>query len=191
MRKEMDTMPWEGAFLLWIQEVVRCAVLDPIFSVYTSLGNAGLLFIGAAVLMIFFKKTRRAGIFALLAMALGFLCTNVVLKNLVARPRPWLTVEGLIPLVAEHDPNSFPSGHTCAAFAAAGVWMRTLPKTWAKWTALAAAILMGVSRLYVGVHFPTDVLAGLAVGLICSQIVYYLGNRVLKNRLENGGNNAV
>ncbi|MEG0441462.1 MAG: phosphatase PAP2 family protein, partial [Oscillospiraceae bacterium] len=87
--------------------------------------------------------------------------------------------------------NSFPSGHTCAAFAAAGVWMRTLPKTWAKWTALAAAVLMGFSRLYVGVHFPTDVLAGLAIGLICSQIVYYLGNRILKSRLENGGNNAV
>ncbi|MEG0825422.1 MAG: phosphatase PAP2 family protein [Oscillospiraceae bacterium] len=184
-------MPWEGAFLLWIQEVVRCTVLDPIFSIYTSLGNFGLLFIGAAAVMLLFKKTRKAGLFALFAMALGFLCTNVVLKNLVSRPRPWLTVEGLIPLVAEHDPNSFPSGHTCAAFAAAGVWMRTLPKTWAKWTALASAILMGFSRLYVGVHFPTDVLAGLAIGLICSQIVYYLGNRVLKNRLENGGNNAV
>ncbi|MEG1429970.1 MAG: phosphatase PAP2 family protein [Oscillospiraceae bacterium] len=184
-------MPWEGAFLLWIQEVVRCTVLDPIFSIYTSLGNFGLLFIGAAAMMLLFKKTRKAGLFALLAMALGFLCTNVVLKNLVSRPRPWLTVEGLIPLVAEHDPNSFPSGHTCAAFAAAGVWVRTLPKTWAKWTALAAAILMGFSRLYVGVHFPTDVLAGLAIGLICSQIVYYLGNRIWKSRLENGGNNAV
>ncbi|MEG0321434.1 MAG: PAP2 family protein, partial [Oscillospiraceae bacterium] len=92
--------------MLWIQEFIRCAILDPVFSVYTTLGNAGLLFIGAAVVMIFFKRTRKAGFFALLAMALGFLCTNVVLKNLVARPRPWLTVEGLVPLVAEHDPNS-------------------------------------------------------------------------------------
>ena len=89
--------------------------------------------------MLIFPKTRRAGLLALLAMALGFLCTNVVLKHLVARPRPWLVVEGLIHLVAEDDPHSFPSGHTCAAFAAASVWW------WGAWWALDAASWCGCS----------------------------------------------
>ncbi|MEG2420918.1 MAG: phosphatase PAP2 family protein [Oscillospiraceae bacterium] len=179
----------EGAILLWIQEVLRCGILDPILSVYTQLGNGGLLFIALALGMLFFPKTRKAGVLALLAMALGFLCTNVVLKNLVGRVRPWLTVEGLIPLVAEHDPNSFPSGHTCAAFAAAGVWMKTLPTRWAKWVALGGAILMGFSRLYVGVHFPSDVLVGAAIGLLASFAVcalWYWAEQMRNKKRKDG-----
>ena len=98
----------------------------------------------------------------------------MVLKHLVARPRPWLTVEGLNFLVVENDPNSFPSGHTCAAFAAAGVWFRTLPRKWMQWTAVVLAALMGFSRLYVGVHFPSDVVAGCLVGLLCAWLAWLL-----------------
>ena len=158
----------DGAVLLWIQEFVRCAVLTPLLTAYTQLGNGGVLWIVLSVVMLCFRKTRLAGVMSLTAMLLGLLCTNVVLKHLVARPRPWLTVEGLSFLVVENDPNSFPSGHTCAAFAAAGVWFRTLPRKWMRWTAVVLAVLMGFSRLYVGVHFPTDVIAGCAVGCFCA-----------------------
>ena len=108
----------DGGVLLWIQEFLRCTVLNGLFQVYTKLGDAGMLWIAVSVLMLCFRKTRKAGLASLLAMLLGLLCTNVALKHLVGRTRPWLTVEGLVPLVAEHDPNSFPSGHTTAAFAA-------------------------------------------------------------------------
>lgn len=101
-------------------------------------------------------------------MLFGLLCTNIVLKHLVGRVRPWLVVEGLTRLVAEHDPNSFPSGHTCAAFAAGATWARYAKKRWLKGLCIAQAVLMGFSRLYVGVHFPSDVLAGCAVGLSCA-----------------------
>lgn len=84
---------------------------------------------------------------------------------------------GLVPLIAENDPNSFPSGHTCAAFAAAGAWCRTLPRRWMKRAAVALAALMGFSRLYVGVHFPSDVLAGLCVGLLSSALAWLLWRR--------------
>ena len=156
----LDTLlSLDGAVLLWIQEFVRCELLTPLLSLYTQLGNAGIVWIVLSVVMLCFRKTRKAGALSLVAMLFGLLCTNVALKHLVARPRPWLTVEGLNFLVVENDPNSFPSGHTCAAFAAAGVWFRTLPKTWMRWTALVLAVLMGFSRLYVGVHFPSDVTA--------------------------------
>ena len=163
----------EGSVLLWIQETVRCAFLDPLMTVYTQLGNAGLMWIVLGVLMLFFPKTRKAGLAGVVALICSLLCTNVILKHLVSRPRPWLVVEGLIPLVAEGDPNSFPSGHTSAAFAAAMAWRKTLPEKWMGRTALGLAVLMGLSRLYVGVHFPSDVLCGMLVGLFCGWMGWY------------------
>lgn len=154
----------DGGILLWIQEHLRAPVQDTAISFYTTLGNAGLLFIVLALLMLFWKKTRKAGITALLALAVGFVCTNLILKHLVSRPRPWLEVAGLLPLVQEGDPNSFPSGHTTAAFAFACALWRAAPRAWMKWAALAAAVLMGFSRLYVGVHYPSDVLGGVLIG---------------------------
>lgn len=160
----------EGSFLLWIQECLRCPLVDPFVEVYTQLGNSGLLWIALSLLMLCSKRTRKAGAVALLAMFCGLLCTNILLKHLFMRPRPWLTVEGLTYLVVEKDPNSFPSGHTCAAFAAAGAWARFLPKKrkWMGAAGLVLAALMGLSRLYVGVHFPSDVLCGMLVGLFCA-----------------------
>lgn len=171
----------DGAILLWIQTFLR-GLLDPVVCFYTHLGDAGLLWIALSLVFLCFPKTRRAGLFGLAALALGFLCTNVVLKHLVARPRPWLTVEGLTPLVREGDPNSFPSGHTCSAFAAAGAWFRTLPERWMGVAALVFAAAMGFSRLYVGVHFPSDVLVGGLIGFACGQAVWLLCGKVQERR---------
>lgn len=157
----------DGAALLAIQDI-RVEFLNPVVEAFTSMGNLGLLFIVLSVLMLFGKKTRKAGFFALLAMLFGMLCTNVTLKHLVARPRPWLDVPGLIHLVNEPDPNSFPSGHTCAAFSACMVWAEVLKERWQKWAAVILAFCMGLSRLYVGVHYPTDVLVGAIVGCLCA-----------------------
>ena len=164
----------DGAALLWIQEALRCTVLDPFFQFYTKLGDVGMLWIVLSLLMLCTKRTRRAGLLGLCAIVVGFLCTNVALKHLFSRTRPWLVVTGLVPLVAEHDPNSFPSGHTCAAFAAALTWRHTLPRRWMRNTGLVLAVLMGFSRLYVGVHFPTDVLVGGAVGALCALLVLWI-----------------
>ena len=170
-------MNWDGAVLLWIQNVLRGGGLDSLMTAFTHLGDSGVLFLVAAIGMLCFPRTRRAGQVALTAIVIGFLCTNVVLKHLVSRPRPWLDVAGLIPLIEEADPNSFPSGHTCAAFAFAGAALCTLPVRWGKALALGAAVLMGLSRLYVGVHYPTDVLAGAAVGLLAGWIAVLLWKR--------------
>lgn len=174
----------EGAVLLAIQEI-RLEWLDPLVERYTSLGNLGLLWIILSVAMLCWRPTRRAGAASLAAMALGLLCTNVVLKHLVARERPWLNVAGLIPLVNEPDPLSFPSGHTCAAFASASAWWGTLPKGWMKGAGLVLAVCMGLSRLYVGVHYPTDVLAGALVGALCGWAACRAVRRLGEGRLTH------
>lgn len=156
----------EGPFLLWVQEFLRQPWLSPIVAFYTKLGDQGIIWIAACLLLLLWPKTRRAGIAGAWALILSLLCTNVILKHLFTRPRPWLVLEGLFPLVAEADPNSFPSGHTSAALSCAATWWRYLPQFW-RLAAAVCAVLMGLSRLYVGVHFPTDVLCGILVGLFC------------------------
>ena len=161
----------DGAALLAIQSL-RLEVLNPLVEGFTSLGNAGLLWIVLSLAMLFWKPTRKAGVLALVSLLLGLLCTNVLLKHLVGRERPWLHVAGLIPLVDERDPNSFPSGHTCAAFAAGMSWVRALPRRWMRVLSAVLAVCMGLSRLYVGVHYPSDVLAGALVGSFCAWLAW-------------------
>lgn len=168
----------EGDVLLWIQNSLRCGLLNGWFAFYTKLGDAGLLWILLSAVMLFHPKTRKAGLLGLGAMVMGLVCTNLVLKPLVHRTRPWLVVEGLTALVAEHDPHSFPSGHTCSAFAAACAWRLCLPKRWLGNVGLVLAALMGFSRLYVGVHFPTDVLVGALVGCLCGWAVWLACRRM-------------
>mgnify|MGYP000724326482 CR=1 FL=1 len=119
----------DEAVLLWIQEAVRQAWLDPVVKAFTTLGNAGILWIVLSVAMLFWRPTRKAGLLAGCALIFSLLFTNLGLKLIFTRPRPYTVVEGLIPLLTSGDPNSFPSGHTCAAFSAGLVWARTLPKT--------------------------------------------------------------
>lgn len=180
-------MAMDGGVLLWIQDNLR-GLLDPVVRAYTHLGDAGMLWIILTVLLLIPRRTRKAGVVSAIALLLSLLCTNVVLKHLVARPRPWLDVAGLIPLVAEHDPNSFPSGHTSAALAAACAWWRTLPAKWMRVGTMVLAVLMGLSRLYVGVHYPTDVLAGAVVGVFCGWAAWKLWG-TLEPRLSGLGKN--
>lgn len=153
--------------LVWIAENVRCALLDPFMKLYTQLGNTGVLFIVLGILMLFFKRTRKAGFSALCAMLIGLIVVNFTIKPLVSRPRPWLVIENFINLTPEHDPNSFPSGHTNAAFAFALAVCMSAPRRWMKVAAVCMAVVMGLSRLYVGVHFPSDVLMGAVIGSLC------------------------
>lgn len=153
--------------LAWIAEHVRCALLDPFMKLYTQLGNTGMLFIVLGLAMLLWKPTRKAGCSVLCAMLIGLVAVNFTIKPLVSRPRPWLVMEGFVNLVPEHDPNSFPSGHTNAAFAFALAVCMSAPKRWMKITAVCMAAVMGLSRLYVGVHFPSDVLAGAVIGSLC------------------------
>lgn len=167
----LDTLLQLDGQLLTAIQGLRMAWLDPVVSIYTKLGDAGILWIALSLAMLLYKPTRRAGTLALGAMILGLLVTNITIKPLVERPRPWLGWP-ILPLVTEKDPNSFPSGHTCAAFAAGLSWARALPWRWGRIAAPVLAALMGLSRLYVGVHYPTDVLAGAVIGTLCAWVAW-------------------
>lgn len=175
-------MLWEETFLLWIQEYLRSEFLTEFFVPFTHLGDSGMLFIVMGILLLCIPKTRKIGLAVLTALLIGALITNVTLKPLVDRARPWLVIEQLWVLVGSGagDP-SFPSGHTTAAFAFGGaVLFSTVKKRW-KALALMLAVLMGFSRLYVGVHYPTDVLGGCLVGLLAG----WLSWQFWKNKKMN------
>ena len=145
-----------------IQHTFACGFLDALMPWITRLGNGGAIWILAAVLLLFRKKYRRNGILLLCGLLCGVLIGNVVLKHLVARPRPcWLRPEFQLLLAVPKD-FSFPSGHTLSSVIAVGCLARTDRRLGA--VAIPLAALIAFSRLYLFVHFPSDVLASVVLG---------------------------
>ena len=172
-------LDFDAGILLFIQEYIRQDFLTPFVKFITHLGDAGWFWIALSVVLLFFKKTRRAGITALLALLIGALITNVALKNLVARIRPYEVIEDLHLLIEKQSDYSFPSGHTCASFAAGLVYLKMLPRRYGV-AAILLAVLIAFSRLYVGVHYPTDILGGILVGSFAAWAAYRLSERIGK-----------
>lgn len=173
----------DGEILLFLQEAVRNPILDPVMKVITTLGNAGILWIVLTVLLLIFPKTRRIGWMSACALLFSLLINNILLKNLVARTRPYYVVEGLIPLIKKPTEFSFPSGHAGSSFASACVLYRRLPKKFGV-PILILAVLISFSRLYVGVHYPSDVLAGALTGWICSRLGEWIAGLVERRSLS-------
>ena len=162
-------MPWDGQFLIWLQENVRTDFLTPVMKLITHLGDKGIFWILIAIVMLFFKKTRPLGIMAGIALVFSVLINNALIKPNVGRIRPYEVVDGLKLLIErQHDP-SFPSGHSGASFAAAVVFLVKGPKKIGI-PAIIMAALIAFSRLYVGVHYPTDVICGIITGTCCALI---------------------
>lgn len=156
-------MDLDSGFLMYIQEFMRNDAATRTFRGITTLGNAGAVWIAISLLLLVPKKTRRIGCMGLLALVLSLLFNNMLLKHLIARSRPYDCIRGLIPLITPPTDYSFPSGHTAASFAVGVLLFRKLPKRYGI-PALVLAALIGFSRLYLGVHYPSDVLAGALLG---------------------------
>lgn len=154
--------------LEWIASNLQCAFLDAVMPIITLLGDAGIFWIGVAVVLLFIPKYRKVGLGMGAALIMGLLVCNVTMKPLFARPRPYdyqlLHFGKEIPLLieAQHD-FSFPSGHTLASFEAATVLAIHNKKMGIP--ALLLACLIAFSRLYLYVHYPTDVLFSVAMGI--------------------------
>lgn len=152
----------------WIAAYLWCPFLDAVMPVITLLGDAGIFWIAIAVVLLFFPKTRKVGLGMGAALILGLLVCNLTLKPLTARIRPYdyqlqhFGVHIKLLIEAQHD-FSFPSGHTIASFEAATVLLIHSKK--AGIPAMILACLIAFSRLYLYVHYPTDVIASVILGI--------------------------
>ena len=169
----------EGAILMWIQNHLRCATLNPVMIVITSLGNGGAFWIALTVLLLIFRRTRRIGVYCAASMLLTLLVVNLCIKPLAARTRPYELIQGLEILVSRPRDYSFPSGHSANSLSCAWTLFRLAPKKYGV-PALVLAVLIALSRLSVGVHFPTDVLAGAAIGVLLSELTLRALRRALR-----------
>ena len=162
--------------LFFIKDHIRNDLFDVIVPFYTNLGNDGIIWIVFGAVLLIPKKTRKCGIMVLGALLVMLVVNNIILKNLIARERPCATYPELVELVKIPTSFSFPSGHTVSAMAV-GFTVFTQHKKLGTVT-LILAFLMGLSRLYVGVHFPTDVYGGIFVGAAIAFAVYYLEKKI-------------
>lgn len=167
----------DTSILLFIQEYLRNPVLTAILRVITTLGEGGVIWIVLSVALLIPKKTRKVGCMGLLALLLMLIINNIGLKNLIARPRPYTVTPEIITLASRPSSYSFPSGHTASSFAAAGVFYRKLPKKFGI-PAIVLAAVMGLSRMYVGVHYTTDVLGGMLCGIAISYLATWLWTKL-------------
>lgn len=163
-------MDWELDFIKFIAENCRNMWADIIMGTVTTLGNYGGVWIVMCIVLAVFKRTRKMGLCVALSLVIVLVSVNAVLKPCVDRQRPFEIESELAESIdiALPDDGSFPSGHTAAAFAAAAAVLRYNRK-WGVAVSVCA-VVMGMSRLYFAVHFPSDVAAGAVVG-ICAGVV--------------------
>lgn len=162
----------DAKVLFFIQEYLRFGWLTRVMQFITSLGDGALIWIVLAALLLCFHRYRKTGIAMAVALLIGYLVTNLILKNLVLRARPYDALIGLQALIGPLRDSSFPSGHATSSIAAGFVVLRASPR-YIGIPAFVLAVLIALSRLYLGVHYPTDVLAGALIGLFAAFCARY------------------
>lgn len=193
----MDTILWmDGAILLWIQEHLRNDFLTPIFQWITNLGNGGFIWILITAILLLIPKFRKIGLMSATALILSLLINNIWLKNWIARTRPYEVIEGLKLITKIPSDYSFPSGHTSSSLCAAVVYWKCSREykksgnaafyfpTAAAWVLMVLAILISLSRLYVGVHYPTDVLGGAITGILIGWFVVAFYKKIIDRKSQ-------
>ncbi len=143
---------------------LQCPFLDFIIPKISFLGNAGMIWIIFAAVLLCFKKTRRCGFAVGAALIISLILDNIILKNVVARERPFTVDPSIELLIPKPTDYSFPSGHTLSSFASATAMMYYERRPYGR-IALAFAFVIAFTRLYLRVHFPSDVLGGAVIGV--------------------------
>ena len=188
---------FESNILLWIQECLRSDFLDPIVKFITHSGDHGYLWIGLLLVLFCIPKTRKAAILGAFTLILTFVVTNLCLKPMIGRTRPYEVIEGLTRIIEKQSDRSFPSGHTANSMAVGvSLWLTSrryellgdkklyFPKS-AGWAVLIWSILVGLSRLYVGVHYPTDVLGGAIIAIVNACLVFGIYKKYFMKKKGN------
>ena len=177
-------MSWEGDVLLWIQDNLRNPVLDAICKLFSYVGAHGELAIAVGLLLLIIPKTRQTGIVCALSLATTHIAANLIIKKIVDRPRPYDIINGLTSLTGTMKDASFPSGHAAATFACLFVVFLMMPKKFGI-PALLVSVIMAYSRLHVGVHYPTDVIAGTLIGILFACLYTFIYKKKFAPKQEN------
>ena len=162
-------MNLDWTILHWIQDALVCPALDFLMPKITLLGDGDAVWLLAAAALLITKKYRRYGVLLLVALALGVLTGNLTLKPLIARPRPCWVDESVRLLIPNPTDYSFPSGHTLSSVIDAKFGLAAIP----------LAALIAFSRLYLYVHYPTDILGAAVLGVAIGLLVCAAGGRVI------------
>ncbi len=171
---------FEIEIIKYINSNLSNSVLDAVFSFISFLGNKGWMWIVIVLVLISLPKTRKAGVCNAIALIFCLVITNICIKPLADRLRPYevdTTLKIIVPYLTD---GSFPSGHTCASFAS----VFAICKYYKKWSVplYTFATLMGISRLYLCVHFPTDIIAGALLGILFGYGAYMITERIWLKR---------
>jgi undecaprenyl-diphosphatase len=162
----------EFFILNWIQANCRGELLDALMPVVTAVCDHGEIWILLAVALLLYPKTRRTGMVVAAALILDVICCNAILKPLIGRIRP-CDVNTAVSLLIPHPTDaSFPSGHAASSFAAVAALYACRSKWWRP--AFVMALLLSFSRLYLYVHWPSDVLAGAVLGILLGFLAWRL-----------------
>lgn len=162
---------------------LRTPIGDSLMRFVSTLGNAGVIWILLAIVLFMIPKTRKAGIFMVGALLADVILCNGILKNLVARTRPFDVNTAIQLIVAKPKDFSFPSGHTAASFASVTALFLAKEKKLA-WPALVLAVTMAFSRMYLYVHYPTDILGGVLVGVLSGYLGKWCAERISERYLK-------
>jgi undecaprenyl-diphosphatase len=156
---------FDRTILLFFQDNIRTEKLTKFFTPITSTGNWGMLPIFVAIVLLMSVAYRKTGIMCAIGLITQSLTVNLLIKPLVNRARPYEVIDGLTSVIGPMSDKSFPSGHSCAAFLIAVILYNNVPKKYGIFS-LVIACLIAISRIYMGVHYPTDVICGALIGII-------------------------
>ena len=160
----------DSALLLQIQDTVRTSFLDELLVPISRAGDFGILWGVPSLLFLAHRRTRPGGAVTLCGLTTEYVTCEWVLKPLIHRPRPFLVLEELVCLVPPESSASLPSGHAASSFTCAYLLTRSFGKKGA--LAYIPAVIIAISRVYVGVHYLSDVLAGMALGTLVGAAVW-------------------
>lgn len=170
----------EIKILDWIQ-TLRTPILDQVMRFITTLGNAGSVWIALAIILLVIPRKRKIGSIVTASLVINIIVVNLILKNVFARVRPFNVNTAVQLLIAKPTDYSFPSGHTAMALTVVTALFLAGEKKLA-WTALVLAVLIAFSRMYLYVHYPTDILGGVVVGILCGLIGKWFINEIEKKK---------
>lgn len=175
----------DKAMFLFVNSMAKVggAFFTPLLEFITFFGDKGWFFIALGLCLLLFLRHRKAGVCILIALIFGGLFTNVILKNLVQRPRPYTVEEFKILWEAvgasKESEFSFPSGHTTSAFACAMAYFLTKNKRYS-WAMFIFAGLVAFSRIYLVVHYTTDIFGGIISGSLAGVVAYFITKFIYK-----------